>query len=54
MSGAAPPEVAEPIYEDFVTALRNLGVAQVETGLFGASMQVELVNDGPVTLLLEG
>ena len=54
MSGAAPPEVAEPIYEDFVTALRNLGVAQVETGVFGASMQVELVNDGPVTLLLEG
>jgi D-aminoacyl-tRNA deacylase len=54
MSGAAPPELAEPIYEDFVTALRNLGVAQVETGVFGASMQVELVNDGPVTLLLEG
>ena len=53
MSGAAPPELAEPIYEDFVTALRNLGVAQVETGVFGASMQVELVNDGPVTLLLE-
>jgi D-tyrosyl-tRNA(Tyr) deacylase len=54
MSGAAPPELAEPIYDDFVTALRNLGVARVETGVFGASMQVELVNDGPVTLLLEG
>jgi D-tyrosyl-tRNA(Tyr) deacylase len=54
MSGAAPPELAEPIYEDFVTALRNLGIARVETGVFGASMQVELVNDGPVTLLLEG
>ena len=35
-------------------ALRDLGIAQVETGVFGASMQVELVNDGPVTLLLEG
>ena len=54
MSGAAPPELAEPIYEEFVTALRALGVARVETGVFGASMQVELVNDGPVTLLLEG
>jgi D-tyrosyl-tRNA(Tyr) deacylase len=54
MSGAAPPEVAEPIYEGFVTALRALGVVRVETGVFGASMQVELVNDGPVTLLLEG
>jgi D-tyrosyl-tRNA(Tyr) deacylase len=54
MSRAAPPELAEPIYEEFVTALRNQGVAQVETGVFGASMQVELVNDGPVTLLLEG
>jgi D-tyrosyl-tRNA(Tyr) deacylase len=54
MSGAAPPELAEPIYDDFVTALRSLGIARVETGVFGASMQVELVNDGPVTLLLEG
>jgi D-tyrosyl-tRNA(Tyr) deacylase len=54
MSGAAPPELAEPIYEEFVAALRRLGVARVETGVFGASMQVELVNDGPVTLLLEG
>jgi D-tyrosyl-tRNA(Tyr) deacylase len=54
MSRAAAPEVAEPIYESFVAALRNLGVAQVSTGVFGASMQVELVNDGPVTLLLEG
>ena len=54
MSGAAPPELAEPIYEAFVTALRDLGVGHVATGVFGASMQVELVNDGPVTLLLEG
>jgi D-tyrosyl-tRNA(Tyr) deacylase len=54
MSGAAPPELAEPIYERFVDALRALHVARVETGVFGARMQVELVNDGPVTLLLEG
>jgi D-tyrosyl-tRNA(Tyr) deacylase len=54
MSSAAPPELAEPIYEAFVAALRTIGVARVETGVFGASMRVELVNDGPVTLLLEG
>jgi len=50
--GAAPPEVAEPLYERFVALLRELG-ATVETGRFGAMMDVELVNDGPVTLLLE-
>ena len=49
---AAPPEVAEPLYLDFVSALRQLGV-KVETGRFGAMMQVALVNDGPVTLVLE-
>ena len=50
--GAAPPEVAEPLYETFVAMLRELG-ARVETGEFGAMMDVELVNDGPVTLILE-
>jgi D-aminoacyl-tRNA deacylase len=50
-SGAAPPEQAEPLYAVFCEALRVLG-ARVETGVFGARMQVELVNDGPVTLLL--
>ena len=50
---AAPPEEAEPLYERFCDALRGLGVA-VATGVFGASMQVELVNDGPVTILLDG
>jgi D-aminoacyl-tRNA deacylase len=54
MSRAAPPELAEPLYEQFVDALRALHVARVETGVFGARMQVELINDGPVTLLLEG
>jgi D-aminoacyl-tRNA deacylase len=51
-AGAAPPEEAEPLYERFCAALRELGVP-VETGVFGARMAVELVNDGPVTLTLE-
>ncbi|MGD0483189.1 MAG: D-aminoacyl-tRNA deacylase [Gemmatimonadales bacterium] len=50
--GAAPPEQAEALYDRFVTLLRERGV-QVETGRFRAMMDVELVNDGPVTLLLE-
>jgi D-aminoacyl-tRNA deacylase len=53
MSAAAAPELAEPIYEAFCGALARAGVARVERGVFGASMQLELVNDGPVTLLLE-
>jgi D-aminoacyl-tRNA deacylase len=51
-SGAARPEVAEPLYERVVQALRDLGI-QVATGAFGARMAVELVNDGPVTIVLE-
>jgi D-tyrosyl-tRNA(Tyr) deacylase len=49
---AARPELAEPLYQRFVAALRERG-ARVETGEFGATMEVELVNDGPVTLWLE-
>ena len=49
---AAPPEQGEAVYEAFVKALRAEGVP-VETGVFGAHMQVELLNDGPVTILLE-
>ena len=49
---AAPPEVAEPLVTAFVEALRRLG-AGVATGRFRADMAVELVNEGPVTLLLE-
>jgi D-aminoacyl-tRNA deacylase len=49
---AAPPEQAEPLYERFCNALRAEGVP-VETGVFGARMAVELVNDGPVTIILE-
>jgi D-tyrosyl-tRNA(Tyr) deacylase len=51
-SKAARPEVAEPLYERFCHALREQGV-RVETGVFGARMQVELVNDGPVTIVLD-
>ncbi len=49
---AAKPELAEPLVERFCAALREIGL-QVETGRFGARMQVELVNDGPVTIILE-
>ena len=49
---AARPEHAEPLVERFCDALRDLG-SEVATGRFGADMEVELVNDGPVTLLLE-
>ena len=49
---AARAEVSEPLYETFVAACRRSGL-QVETGIFGASMRVEIVNDGPVTILLE-
>lgn len=50
--GAASPELAEKLYQDFSQAVRDLGV-RVEQGRFRASMQVELVNDGPVTLWLD-
>ena len=51
-NAAAPRAVAEPLVDAFAAALATLG-AQVRTGVFGADMQVELVNDGPVTVLLE-
>lgn len=50
---AARPEQALPLFDFFVQKLRELGVADVQTGVFGADMQVELVNDGPVTLILD-
>jgi len=50
---AAPPEVAVALYRDFVGALRARTTRAVETGEFGAMMDVELVNDGPVTLVIE-
>lgn len=51
-NAAAPGPVAEPLVDEFAAALRALG-AEVATGRFGAHMHVELVNDGPVTVLLE-
>jgi len=51
---AAPPDIAIPLYERFVTMLRDkAGSIPIATGEFGAMMDVELVNDGPVTLILE-
>jgi D-aminoacyl-tRNA deacylase len=50
-SGGARPELAEPLYDRFCESLRELGVS-VQTGVFGARMEVELVNDGPVTIIL--
>jgi D-tyrosyl-tRNA(Tyr) deacylase len=51
-SDAARPEVAEPLVEHFAQALRQAGVA-VQSGLFGAMMEVEILNDGPVTITLD-
>src|SRR4029453_12213282 len=49
---AAPPEQAKKLYEDFTEALRSLGIT-VATGVFQAMMSVELINEGPVTILLD-
>ena len=51
-TSAAPPAIAEPLYEAFVTAVKMLGIPTA-TGRFAADMQVELVNDGPVTFVIE-
>ena len=51
--GAAPPGVAEPLYLQLCDRLHSLGVQRVQRGVFGAHMQVQLLNDGPVTLLLD-
>jgi D-tyrosyl-tRNA(Tyr) deacylase len=50
---ALAPQRAQPLFERFVQLLEDAGIAQVASGRFGANMQVELVNDGPVSLLLE-
>lgn len=52
-SDAAPPDIAEPLVERFVELLRQQGVSRIETGRFGAMMQVQIYNDGPVTILLD-
>ena len=50
---AAHPDIAIPLYEKFVTRLSELSGKEVYTGEFGAMMQVELVNDGPVTIIID-
>ena len=50
---AAPPDLAEPLYDRVCRRLQAEGVQAVERGRFGARMQVELVNDGPVTIVLD-
>ena len=50
---AAKPEVAIPLYQQFVTSLENLLGKKVPTGVFGAEMKVELLNDGPVTIIID-
>ena len=51
-TGAAPPEIAAPLYQRFVAEVRRLGIP-IQTGEFGADMLLEIANDGPVTLLVE-
>jgi D-aminoacyl-tRNA deacylase len=50
---AARPEEAEPLYDYMINKLKNLSGLQVESGVFGAMMDVELINDGPVTIIVE-
>lgn len=50
---AARPEVAEPMYEEMIQYFREQSTLNIQTGIFGATMNVELLNDGPVTLILE-
>ena len=50
---AARPEIADPLYQYFVRCIQDVGVPKVATGQFGADMKVALVNDGPVTLILD-
>jgi D-tyrosyl-tRNA(Tyr) deacylase len=52
-TGALEPVAAQALYEQFIAGLRAAGVADVASGVFGAMMEVELVNSGPVTILLE-
>lgn len=52
-TNAARPETAKPLYEYFVEQVRGQGVSHVQTGEFGADMQVALINDGPVTIILD-
>lgn len=50
---AAKPEIAEPLYNQFVDYLKNITNKKIQTGVFGANMQVNLCNDGPVTIIID-
>ncbi len=50
---AAPPEIASPLVDDYAARLREQGVSRVEMGVFGAMMLVEILNEGPVTIILD-
>ena len=50
---AADPEIAEPLYEYFCECMKNNGIEKVEKGIFGADMKVSLLNDGPVTIVID-
>jgi len=50
---AAPPEIAVPLYKNFVSSLQKEMQSKVQTGVFGANMQIELINDGPVTIVMD-
>lgn len=50
---SASPEIANPIYREFIKIIRNLSGLKVETGKFGSMMKIELTNDGPVTIIIE-
>ena len=50
---AANPEQAEPLYEEFILQLKNESAVSVQSGVFGANMQVDIVNDGPVTIIID-
>ena len=50
---AANPEQAEPLYEEFISLLKNESTVSVQSGVFGANMQVDIVNDGPVTIIID-
>ena len=52
-SNAAPAQQADLLYQEFCRLLQEQGVTQVQTGQFGAYMQISLINDGPVTIILE-
>ena len=50
---AASPEQAEPLYQEFILQLKNESAVSVQSGVFGANMQVDIVNDGPVTIIID-